>query len=232
MRTDDFAARELARQAWEALPEIERLGGDADRHFPVALLEAELREIELDMREAARPKPLRATCSTQYRAIRSSGSRRLSGVSLLVVHSTESLSARGAARWFTDPACRGSAHVVVDAFECFQTLPPSVIPWAAPGANGRGWHLEVAGRAGWTRREWLSRRGTIERAAFKLAFHARAFGIPIVRLSNRDLRAGAKRGVVDHDQCSEVFGGTHWDVGEGFPFDVLLTRARAYRKGL
>lgn len=227
---EEARALAKARDAWERLPEIERRGGEADRHFPEILRESELQE--LAAREAVRPKPVSAYCSTEYRAIRSSGTRRLATIELLVVHSTEGESARGAARWFTNPACRGSAHVVVDGIECFQTLPPSKIPWGAPGANGRGWHLEIAGRAGWTRAQWLAHRPTIERAAYKLAWHGRAFGIPIKRLQDGELRAGVKRGVVDHRQCSRVFGGTHWDVGGGFPWDVFLSRAIAYRKGL
>lgn len=230
MTADEARAQEIARNAWERLPEIERRGGDADRHFPEMLRETEL--AELQAREAVQPRPIAAVCSTQYRAIRTSGSRRLSAIGLLVVHSTEGESARGAARWFTNPACRGSAHLVVDGIECFRTLPPSAIPWGAPGANGRGWHLEITGRAGWTRSQWLARRGTIERAAFKLAWHGRAFGIPLTRLSDVDLHRGVKQGIVDHRQCSRVFGGTHWDVGSGFPWDVFLSRARAYRKGL
>lgn len=227
---EEFRARMAARDAWDDLEPRERLGGDLERHFPETLLEIE--EDEARVLEAAKPKPLRAWCSTEYRAIRSSGTRRLAAIELLVVHTTQGTTARGAARWFTNPGCRGSAHLVVDGIECFRTLPPSAIPWGAPGANARGWHLEIAGMAQWSRAEWLARRGTIERAAFKLAWHARAFRIPIVRLSNAELRAGVKRGIVDHDQCSQVFGGTHWDVGDGFPFDVLLARARVYRKEL
>lgn len=231
MNVDELRAEAEAREAWERLDPIERRGGDRDRHFPEMLLATEERELR-EGPLTATAKPIRATCSTQYRAIRTSGTRRLSAIELLVVHTTQGITARGAARWFTNPACRGSAHLVVDGAECFRTLPPSAIPWAAPGANGRGWHLEVAGMAQWSRAEWLARRSTIERAAFKLALHAKAFGIPLVRLSVPELRAGVKQGVVDHDQCSRAFGGTHWDVGDGFPFDLLMTRARAYRKDL
>lgn len=227
-KAEEFQARMAAIDRLSALPEIERYGDGLDRHFPEALLEVEHEEEQL--RAAIAPRPVSATCSTEYRAIRSSGRRRLAEIDLLVVHSTQGTTARGAARWFTNPACRGSAHVVVDGLECFRTLPPSAIPWGAPGCNGRGWHLEIAGMAQWTRAEWLARRGTIERAAFKLAWHGRAFGIPMQRLTNAQLRAGRSSGIIDHDQASQVFGGTHWDVGDGFPMDVLLARARVYRK--
>lgn len=220
----------MSSTAWDRLPPIERLGGDDGRHVPEDLAGTAL--AELDVRALTRPKPITAYCSTSYKAIRSSGTRRLSAIELLVVHSTEGDTARGAAAWFANPRCQGSAHLVVDAIECYRTLPPSAIPWAAPGANGRGWHLEIAGRAGWSRAEWLRHRGAIERAAYKLAWHARAFRIPLTRLTVADLRAGVKRGVVDHDQCSKAYGGTHWDVGDGFPFDLFMTRARAYRAGL
>lgn len=227
MTSDEARAQAIAIEAWEKLPPIERLGGSTDRHFPDLLRDVELQELT-----AAAARPIEAVCSTQYRAIRSSGSRRISAIELLVIHTTQGTTARGAARWFTNPGCRGSAHVVVDGAECFRTLPPSSIPWGAPGANGRGWHLEITGLAEWSRVQWLAHRQTIERAAFKLAWHGRAFKIPIVRLTDAELHAGARRGIVDHHQCSRVFGGTHWDVGSGFPIDVLLARARAYRKEL
>lgn len=139
-QADEFRARMEARDRWEELPAIERRGGEGDRHFPEMLMEAELQELDADLRGSTelRARPVSAVCSTQYRAIRDSGRRRISAIELLVVHSTESLTARSAARWFTNPACRGSAHLVVDGIECFRTLPPSSIPWAAPGANGRG----------------------------------------------------------------------------------------------
>lgn len=214
------------------LPELERNGADELRHAPEGFELEELGYSELAPAEAAAAWPIARHCSTLYRARRSSGTRRLSSIGLLVVHCTQSSTARGAAAWFANPRSRGSAHVVVDELECFRTLPPSAIPWGAPGANGRGWHLELAGFAQWNRREWLRHRGTIERAAYKLALHGRAFNVPLTRLTTSQLRAGRARGIVDHRQCSKAFGGSHWDVGDGFPWDVLLERARYHRRRL
>jgi hypothetical protein len=205
--------------------------GDGDGRHPPADWELAPASGAWRSRELASPWPIARHCSTRYRAQRSSGRRRLEEIGLLVVHCTQSDTAAGAASWFANPASRGSAHVVVDGRECFRTLPPSSIPWGAPGANGRGWHLELAGRAEWSRPQWLARRGTLERGAYKLALHAKAFEIPLARLTVAALNRGA-RGVVDHRQCSSAFGGSHWDVGDGFPWDVFLARARHYRKGL
>lgn len=214
----------------EDLPPFERLGDDELRH-PRAEFAMELEEI-LELADRREEWPVRRECSPRYYARRTSGRRRLSEIRYLVVHCTQSSSAVAAARWFADDRSRGSAHVVVDDFECYRTLQPSMIPWGAPGVNRSGWHLELAGYAQWTGKEWMRRRSTLERGAFKLALHARAFGIPLQRLTNRELAAGRKRGVIDHRQASRVFGGSHWDVGDGFPWTFFLARARLYRREL
>jgi hypothetical protein len=230
MTDDGFRARMAARDALEALPAEERRGDDADRHAP-AWFESLPADVVGPL-EARKPWPIGRECDPRYRAIRSSGRRPLASIGLLVVHCTQGATAAGAARWFTNPACRGSAHVVVDGIECFRTLAPSMIPWGAPGVNGRGWHLEIAGFAEWSRAEWLYHAGTLDRAAYKLAWHGRAFRIPIVRLTDAELRGGRRRGVVDHAQASRVYGGTHTDVGRNFPWPEFLDRARRHSRAI
>lgn len=208
------------------LPQIERLGADTLRHAPP--------ELELEpalAREAIRPWPIARTCSTRYTARRQSGRRRIAAIELIVVHCTQGSTARGAAAWFANEASRGSAHLVVDELECYRTLPPSVIPWGAPNANGRGWHIELAGFAQWSTEEWMARRGTLERAAYKVALHAKAFGIPVVKLSDRQLAAGAQ-GITSHRQCSRIYGGTHWDPGFHFPWAWWMRRVKYHRARL
>jgi hypothetical protein len=101
----------------------------------------------------ATPQPLEATCSRQFRAIRNSGVRSLSQIGLIIIHCTQSNSARSSAEWFANPDTQGSAHLVLDDDECYRTLVDSAIPWAAPGANTRGFHVEIAGFAEWSREE-------------------------------------------------------------------------------
>lgn len=206
---------------------LELRGDDELRHQPPEW-EAELREIEEPF-EAHEPWPATRTCSTRYRALHSSGRRRLSAIRWLVIHSTEGSTARGAAAWFANPRSAGSAHVVVDEIECYQTLPPSAVPWAAPGANFHGWHLELAGFASWSRARWRLHDRELWRAAYKLEIHAHRFGIPIRRLTAHELAAGV-HGFTDHRTCTAVFGGTHTDPGAHFPWDTLLDRVHYYRR--
>jgi hypothetical protein len=176
-------------------------------------------------------QPIAATCSREFDAIRRSGTRPASAIRLIVIHCTQSDAARGSARWFTDPRAEGSAHLVVDDRECYRTLDDTVIPWAAPGANTIGWHLELTGWKRWSREEWLNHKQTLRRGAFKAAFHAKKFGIPIKLLSAADVRLGRK-GFVTHALCTEVFGGDHTDPGHNCPLDQFMRWTREFADSL
>ena len=159
--------------------------------------------------------------------------RSLSVIRWLVIHSTEGSSARSSARWFTNPAAQGSAHLIVDDRECYRTLADEVIPWGAPGANKLGWHLELSGRANFTQQQWLARRETLRRGAFKAAFHAKRFGIPIKLLNAADIRAGRK-GFITHALCTKAFEtpGGHTDPGANCPLGEFIELAKAFHAEL
>jgi hypothetical protein len=136
---------------FEALIDAPEETGDYDCAVP--------EEYAREPRETrATPQPLEAACSRRFRAIRNSGVRSLSQIGLIIIHCTQSNSARSSAEWFTDPRTQGSAHLVLDDDECYRTLVDSAIPWAAPGANTRGFHVEIAGFAEWSRDEWMRHR--------------------------------------------------------------------------
>lgn len=233
---DDELAELRAELLAAVLPEADRRGDDELRHEPAAAGRAEL-ELDEGPLEAGTVWPIGRTCSTAFRALRTSGARRLSAIELGVVHCTQGSTARGAAAWFANPLSQGSAHVVVDGRECYRTLPPSVIPWGARGVNTTGWHLEIAGFAQWTRAQWLGRPKLLERAAYKLAQNGRG-RFPVRFLSDRQLAAVIRRdpnrvrGIVSHRQVSRVVGGSHWDPGTGFPWDVYLALARKFEAQL
>ncbi len=165
------------------------------------------------------------TCDARFSALHKGGKRALSGVRVIVLHSTEGSTAAGAAGWFADPRSGGSAHLVVDDTACFRTLPDDVIPWGAQGVNTDGLHLEVAGFAKWTRAEWMAHEARITRAAQLIAAWCRQYGIPARLLTAAELKAGA-RGITTHATAVKVYGGDHSDPGAGFPLDVLLERVR------
>ena len=116
------------------------------------------------------PAPIGAECRRDfYPAYRTSGRRPLAAVTWIVLHSTEGGTAASVARYFQSSSARGSAHLVVDNYECQRCLPNSAVPWAAPGANYAGFHIEQCGFAKWSTEEWRSHRATLERAAYKAA---------------------------------------------------------------
>lgn len=174
------------------------------------------------------PDPIKAVCRRDsYPALRRSGSRPISAIKWIVLHSTEGGTASSIARFFQSPNAGGSTHLVVDDQECQRCLPNSAICWGAPGANTNGFHIEQCGYARWEREDWLRHEKTLRRAAFKTAFHCNAFGIPAVFLKAADLKAG-KRGITTHVECSRAFGGTHWDPGDGWPRDLFMRYVRQY----
>lgn len=170
---------------------------------------------------------IRANCSTAYRAAHTSGTRSLDDVSLIVLHDEEAGSAEAAARWFASPYSQGSAHLCVDETICYRTLNNEDIPWAAHGANENGFHIEQAGFARWSAVVWLSHLRTLQRAAYKTAFHCRVFAIPVVWLDYRKLQLGYK-GITTHAECTRAFGGTHTDPGPFWPRRYFMRLVRGY----
>jgi hypothetical protein len=172
-------------------------------------------------------QPLAAMCSRRFDAAHDSGSRSLSAITLIVIHSTEGDTAAGAATWFANRDSKGSAQLVVDDRECYRTLDNNRIPWGAPGANTDGFHIEHAGFARWDRAKWMTHEETLRRGAFKAALHALKFGIPLTLLTANDLRRG-RSGFVTHATVSEVFHGDHTDPGHGFPLDHYMELVRRF----
>jgi hypothetical protein len=159
--------------------------------------------------------------------VHTSGRRPRSDVRWIVLHDEESASAFAAAAWFANRASQGSAHLCVDDGICYRTLDDDQIPWAAPGANEHGFHIEQAGFARWSAAIWRRHLRTLERAAYKTALHCRSFGIPPRFVGANGLRGGF-RGVTTHAECSKAFGGTHTDPGRLWPRRLFMSLVRRY----
>lgn len=182
---------------------------------------------------------LAAPCNRAYSpATRTSGPRRLSDVTLIVLHSTESgpNSGEAVARYFQSKTAGGSAHIVVDNTGCYRCLPNAVIPWAAPGANTLGLHIEQCGYAAWSGAQWITNMATLRRAAYKTAQHAKSLGIPVRFLTAANLAAGMEHGITTHAEVSKwqkVIGGpgdhSHTDPGKGWPRKTFMGLVRVYR---
>jgi hypothetical protein len=100
------------------------------------------------------------------------------------------------------------------------------IPWAAgTPANERGLHLCFKGRASQSRAEWLAQGRQLDAGARVLRDWRDRYGIPLVKLTGAQMRAGQK-GVGGHADTVDAWHSTdHTDPGPGFPWDVLLAKA-------
>jgi N-acetyl-anhydromuramyl-L-alanine amidase AmpD len=84
-------------------------------------------------------------------------------------------------------------------------------------------------------------RATLETTAALTALLCRRHGLPVRRLTTAQTRAayyagaGSRpKGITDHNACTFAFpedGGTHTDVGPGFPWAWFLERVQAYYHG-
>ncbi|MFR9919940.1 N-acetylmuramoyl-L-alanine amidase [Corynebacterium striatum] len=148
---------------------------------------------------------------------------------LLAVHTFEGqdLDARAMANYQLNPSAGGSYHLVIDrAGVTARENDDEFIPWAAmPTGNRAGFHFSLAGRAAMTRDEWLARPKQLAKLAEILAAYSREYGIPLVRLTAAEVRAG-KSGVCGHAEISDAWRESdHTDPGKGFPYDHVLDLA-------
>ncbi|MFE5699986.1 peptidoglycan DD-metalloendopeptidase family protein [Rhodococcus koreensis] len=100
------------------------------------------------------------------------------------------------------------------------------VPWAAGSpANERGLHLCFKGRASQSRAEWLAQGRQLDAGARVLRDWRDRYGIPLVKLTGAQMRAG-QEGVGGHVDTVDAWHSTdHTDPGPGFPWDVLLAKA-------
>lgn len=166
--------------------------------------------------------------------LRRSSTRGGQTVRVLAVHSTEGImraaDLRAWAGW------TGSSHAAADAAGALLTPAHGFVPyhlasWTLRSGNPWSENIELCALARYTRAEWLARPQLLEACAQWLADRAVARGIPLQKLTTAQYRAGMW-GVIDHDDHTDAYAdGTHWDVGESFPWDVVIPRARALAAG-
>ena len=172
-------------------------------------------------------------CDGRYRASRTSGTRPVSDIKWVVVHSTEGGSALSVAQMFHRQDARASTHLVVDQFDCYRMLADTDVPWGAPGANRNGYHIEICGFAQWSRVVWLAHDPTLRRGAYKAAQRCVRYGIPARWVGPLGLWLGRK-GLTTHADVTKwqkTYGG-HTDPGANFPKDVYLSYVKLYVKEL
>lgn len=165
-----------------------------------------------------------------------SESRNGARVRVLAVHTTEGIMRAVDLRaWKSWP---GSSHAAADdtgvlldgAGDGF--VDHDRAAWTLRSGNCWSENIELCAMASWTRAQWLARAELLDRCAYWLAVRAIARDIPLVKLTPAQYRAGGSGVIGHHDHTVGYSDGTHWDPGPGFPWDVVLELAVAYRDRL
>jgi hypothetical protein len=195
-------------------------------HPPLHVL-AKIEE-ELARKSVVVSKPISADCNISFRAVHVSGVRPLNQIWWIVMHDTEGGTSRSIAQYFTGENSGGSAHLTEDDNDCYRCMRNDQIPWGAPGANYHGFHIEQCGYAKWSALIWSkTHRKSLQRAAYKAAYHCRLFGLPPRFVDAAGLKGGRK-GITTHAECTKAFGGNHTDPGSGWPRVVFMGMVRMY----
>lgn len=147
----------------------------------------------------------------------------------IVIHTMEApekpTTAQAVAEWFAGPSSPiASAHYCVGQRGVTQCVRDTDIAFHAPGVNGAGLGIEHEGYAKQTAAEWDDppSRATLWHSARLVNRLCKLYGVPVVRLSAEDLKAG-KSGITGHGDVSQAFkGSSHWDPGQGFPWGHYL----------
>lgn len=121
----------------------------------------------------------------------------------------------------------GSYNVLVGTRRTLRANDDNYIPWAAmPIGNQRGLHLSFLAYAASSRAEWLSYDNQLEKGAAVVADWCTRYGIPPVKLTAADVRAG-RRGICGHAEISGAWRESdHSDPGGNFPWDVFIDKVK------
>lgn len=163
---------------------------------------------------------------------------------LIVMHATVSSDnagkARDIARWWQTTVTGSSAHYIRDARECIQAVGDHTVAYHC-GYNFRSVGYEMCDEQVGPVTRWSDADSTaiIRGSARDVARLGLAYGIPLRRLSNTQLKAWADAGkparlggIVSHEQMSEVFKkSTHTDPRD-FPWTKFMSLVQVEKKAL
>lgn len=153
----------------------------------------------------------------------------------VVIHCMESQekgeTAENVGLFFKRGESRSSSHIGVDSNSIVQYVKDNNVAWAAPGVNSTGIHIEMAGVAGQSSKEWEDPYSTLmlEKAADAAAQYCAKYTLPPIHLTNEALKNGRK-GIIGHDQATAVFkpNSGHTDPGRNFPWRFFIERVAFY----
>ena len=160
-------------------------------------------------------------------------SSRGSGVRLIVLHTAEGATTyQSLGSFFSSSSSGVSSHVGIDDT-------PGVIgeyvrrsdkAWTAANYNPMSTQAELCGFANWSPQTWQQHPTMLSNTAAWIAEEARAYGIPIRKLSASQAQGG-QAGVCQHADLG-AGGGGHWDCGPNFPIDQVIQMAQGGDSGL
>ena len=159
-------------------------------------------------------------------------SPRLTPISLIVLHSTESDNVphsssdlEGVASWFANPAAQVSAHVITDADgHSARCVLDKDKAWHVAAYNSPALGIEQIGRAAqtqWDQDEWIETCRWI--AQWSHQYH-----IPIRRAITSGGRV-LRSGVTTHKKLGAL-GGGHVDPGPHYPLRRVLKQSRHIKR--
>jgi N-acetylmuramoyl-L-alanine amidase/Putative peptidoglycan binding domain len=154
-------------------------------------------------------------------------SRGGSPVRLIVLHTTEGARTyQDLGAFFGRSSAQASSHVGIDdtAGVVGEYVAGSQKAWTQAKANPYSVSAEMCAFAKWAPSDWEKHPNMLKNAAAWVAEEAKAFGIPIVRLTAAQAQGGG-RGICQHYDLGAA-GGGHWDCGPGFPMDRVLEMAK------
>lgn len=155
----------------------------------------------------------------------------------IVIHCTDAHEhptyAEDLGEFFSRPRADGnrvSSHFGCDNNSTVQYVHTKDVAYCArPVGNEHGLQIELSGKAGQNRSQWLDAfgQGLFDQGARLCKKLMDAYDIPLKWLTDDELRSRRVKGFTTHAQITRVFGGTHLDPGQHFPSDVLFDRIRA-----
>jgi N-acetylmuramoyl-L-alanine amidase len=153
-------------------------------------------------------------------------SRGGSKVRLIVLHTAEGARTYQSLGSFFGKSSSGvSSHVGID--DTLNTVGEYVVrgnkAWTQGNANPVAVSAELCAFTAWSAAEWDRHPTMLSNAAAWIAEEAKAFGIPIVRLTPAEAQ-GSGRGVCQHVDLGR-WGGGHVDCGSNFPMTRVLNVA-------
>lgn len=146
----------------------------------------------------------------------------------IVLHDTESGDTRGigditgiAAYWRGRGDGLGTQFIIDAEGNIGQGCGANRITYGVAQHNTGTIHIEIIGRASWRPGMWLARRRQLRALTHLLAYLSDRWEIPLVH--------GTSRGVCRHMDFHGT-GADHHDPGRGFPFRIVMRRARRYQR--